>query len=227
MKLKGILLGLALLSTQNYAAEAIGFYSNGSLKNGISIMDGNYKIHKLLQGRKKFFSTLELQETIGDASDYIQSVFPDAEPLQLGDLSAQHGGKAPGHSSHQNGLDVDIVYLTHNKKLQSTNATYWEEDFVKNKKVTANFHVERNFELFKFLVMEKNVQRIFVDQAIKKTMCNYAKVNNIAKEKSVIETLRRLRVADLHSTHLHVRIRCSANDLKCTEQAEVPAGPGC
>ena len=45
-----------------------------------------------------------------------RSAHPGARPLLIGDLSRPHGGDfgprfgAPGHASHQNGLDVDLYY---------------------------------------------------------------------------------------------------------------------
>lgn len=216
-----------MFSHSLFASEAIGSYSKGSLKEGDSILERPISIHKLFLARKKFFATDEMHSVLADASEYLRREFPDAEIFQIGDLSAIKGGSAPGHSSHQNGLDVDVVYLTLNKRLQSPEATYWEEDFIVNNKVSSNFHTERNFKIFHELVHRHPVQRIFVDELIKKHLCAYTKTQGIYKQAEVIETLRRLRPLDLHRTHFHVRLRCPESDRECTPQAEVPAGDGC
>ncbi len=208
-------------------SESIGYYSSGSLKNAESILDRGTKIHKLFLARKRFYGSLSIQDTISDAVDFINQKYPNAELLQVGDISNKAGGACKEHSSHQNGLDADIVYLTKNGQLQSQNAAYWEEDFVKNGIVSGNFHLERNLELFKYLVMNHPISRIFVDEAIKKELCTYAKKNNLFNDNETLETLRRLRIEKLHSTHFHMRLKCPASDLNCTTQAEVPAGPGC
>jgi penicillin-insensitive murein endopeptidase len=221
-------LSLLVLSFQNIkASEAIGLYSSGKLRNAENILDKNILLHKLFMARQKFFTTRQMVDVIEDTSAFVRQTFPDSELIQLGDLSNKDGGKCPGHASHQNGLDADLVYLTHNKKLQSPNATYWEEDFVKNGVVSANLHVEKNFELFKYLVHNHPVTRIFVDQAIKKKMCQFAKSKKLLNDKETIETLRRLRVEKLHSTHYHVRLQCPSEDTACVNQAEVPNGSGC
>lgn len=227
MKLAGFILALTVLSFESaQSSEAIGYYSDGKLKQGESILERGVNIHKLFMQRKRFYGTVEMNSVISDAVDFVRQEIPEAELIQVGDIANKEGGKCAEHASHQNGLDADIVYLTKSGKLQSQNAPYWEEDFVKSAKVSANFHVERNFKLFKYLVIEKQVDRIFVDAAIKKLFCEYAKSNNL-KDAESQETLRRLRVEKLHSTHFHMRLKCGPTDYSCRSQAAIPAGNGC
>lgn len=209
------------------SSEAIGFYSGGKLKDGVSILDSRITIHKLFLSRKRFFGTQEIQDVISDAADFVRQEYPQAELIQIGDIANKDGGVCKGHSSHQNGLDTDIVYLTKNGRLQSQDAPYWEEEFVKNNTVSSNFHTDRNFSLFKFLIINKTVNRIFVDIAIKKEFCSFAKRNNLMSDAETVETLRRIRVEKLHSTHFHMRINCPQTDLTCKPQADVPLGSGC
>lgn len=215
------------LSTTVQGSEAIGFYSEGSLKEAESIKDRGTNIRKLFLQRQRFYGTTEIQETISDAADFVRQQFPNAELLQIGDIANKSGGVLAEHGSHQNGLDVDIVYLTKNGKLQSQNAPYWEEYFVRNGVVSSNFHVERNLELFRYLVINKQVERIFVDKAIKAEFCAFASKNGLMNDSEIRETLRRLRIANLHVTHFHMRIKCPTTDLKCKAQVVVPAGTGC
>ncbi len=229
--MKKLFIYLILIATTNTnyvnATEAIGFYSNGSLKNAESVIDRKLNIHKLFIARQKFFTTNEMLDTISNSIDFLKNEYPNSEPLQIGDLSPKMGGNAPGHASHQNGLDIDVVYLTKNQKLQSPNATYWEEEFVIKNQVSSNFHTERNLQLFKHLVNQSFVERIFVDRAIKKHLCEFAKNNGLYNDPQIQETLRRLRPQDLHSTHFHLRLFCPKSDLQCTPQSLVPSGTGC
>lgn len=227
MRFKLLLISsLMFFSTGPSASESIGSYSKGTLRNADSVFSRSVNIHKLFLARKKFFTSDQMHEVLRSSADFLRQEFPDAEVLQVGDLSAINGGAAPGHSSHQNGLDMDVVYLTHNKRLQSPQAAYWEEDFIINNKVSENFHTERNFALFKDLVNSHPVQRIFVDALIKKHLCEYV-VKKGLNDSASQETLRRLRPLDLHRTHFHVRVRCPETDGKCTPQEEVPGGNGC
>jgi penicillin-insensitive murein endopeptidase len=228
MKLARMILVTALLQSNIiHASEAIGYYSDGKIKDSESIVDRGTRIHKLFLARQRFYGTVEMQNVISDAADYVRQVYPDSELLQVGDIANKNGGICKEHGSHQNGLDVDIVYLTKNKKLQSQSAVYWEEEFVNNGKVSANLDIERTMTLFKHLVTTQPVERIFVDVAIKKQFCNFAKTNNMLNDPEIQETLRRLRVEDLHTTHFHMRLKCPQTDLSCKSQAEVPAGTGC
>lgn len=228
MKLSGMTFALTLLlTTQTFASEAIGYYSSGKIKGAASIIERGTPIHKLFMQRGRFFGTDQIQDTISDAADWLRNEYPDAEMLQVGDIANKNGGALAEHGSHQNGLDADIVYLTKNKKLQSQNAPYWQEEFVKRGVVSSNMDIPRNLELFKYLVHNHPVERIFVDGAIKKVFCSYAKKNNLLSDIETKETLRRLRVEKLHSTHFHMRLTCPKTDTSCRAQVAVPKGSGC
>ena len=228
MKLSGIIFLLAFLHVNlSEASEAIGFYSSGKLKDAESIIELGTPVHKLFLGRKKFYGTTEIQNCISDAADYVRQTFPQAEMLQIGDIAGINGGPCTGHGSHQNGLDVDIVYLTKNGRLQSQNASYWEEEFVIKGKISSNFHTQRNLDLFRNLITVQKAERIFVDDVIKKHLCSYAKANKLLNDRDIVETLRRLRTEKLHSTHFHLRLKCPEGDYACKAQAAVPAGSGC
>lgn len=222
-----MLICILLQSHMAAATEALGYYSNGKLKDSESIIERGTPIRKLFLGRKRFYGTTEIQNVISDAADFVRQTYPQSEMLQVGDIANKNGGLAEGHGSHQNGLDVDIVYLTNNGKLQSQNAAYWEEDFVIKGKLSTNFNVERNLMLFKHLFATQPVDRIFVDEVIKNKFCAYAASKKLLADNEVKETLRRLRVEKLHTTHFHMRLKCPTADYACTAQASVPAGTGC
>lgn len=220
-----IVFTISLLSSVE-ASQAIGFYSKGSLKDAQSVFDRAGGVHKLFVSRGKLYTTDEMHDLLEAANDYVTSSWSDSEVLQVGDLSGAKGGNAPRHSSHQNGLDADVVYLRHNGYVQPPEAPEWEEYFVKSGKVTSNFNVERNFALFRYLVDNFSVTRIFVDSSIKNAFCSYA-IRNSLNDALTRQTLRRLRIADLHKTHFHVRLACPTDDNRCTPQSEPPQGTGC
>lgn len=225
--IKLLSLGFAIIvSSSTWASEAVGFYSKGSLKDAQSVFERALPVHKLFVSRAKLYTTDEMHDLLEAASDYVESNWPDSEVLQVGDLSGKRGGNAPRHSSHQNGLDADIVYLRHNAYVQAPQAPEWEEYFVRGGVPTANFHVERNFSLFRYLVDEFSVTRIFVDSAIKNKFCQYVAKNGL-NDALTRETLRRLRIANLHQTHFHVRLACPEGDRSCTPQSAPPQGTGC
>lgn len=209
------------------AAEAVGFYSKGSLKDSASIIDRNINVVKLFKSREKLYSTNEMLDLIEGLARFSKEKFPTAEAIQVGDLSAARGGKATRHASHQNGLDADIVYFRVNEKQQDVNNPEWGEYFIAGQEVTKNFHMQRNYEALKYLVENFDVRRIFVDAAIKKEFCKVASDSGKMEETETIEFLRRLRPAKLHQTHFHVRLGCPKGSTRCKAQAEPPKGSGC
>lgn len=228
--MKKLIVAAMIAGSSSYAlsSEAIGFFSNGELRNPVSIIEyhGN-ELHKLFHKREKFYGTEELLNVIKDIAHFSKSVLEGSETIQVGDLSAVYGGNAPGHASHQNGLDVDMVYLTKKSKLQNPEASFWEEEFIYNGKITDNFDTKRNLDLFNYIVHKHPVRRIFVDQLIKDHLCTYASKQGLINDEKIIETLRRLRPAKLHTNHFHLRLTCPKDDAECIEQVEVPEGSGC
>ncbi|TNF01084.1 MAG: hypothetical protein EP326_05230 [Deltaproteobacteria bacterium] len=225
--MKTLLAFSLLLSLGSHAGEPVGYYSNGSLKDSHSIDD--YKYHgvvKLYRSRGQNFGTSEIMQALSGLAEFMKKRFPTIEKTQIGDIAAADGGRIPRHASHQNGLDADVVYYRVNELSQSPEYPEWAEDFVLKGKLTTNFHLERNWEAMKYLVHNHNVGRIFVDSAIKKGLCDFAKMKG--EQDSESEVLRRLRREDkVHMHHFHLRLKCPAGSPDCIEQVEPPEGHGC
>lgn len=226
--MKLIVSGLVLvLSFSLSASEAIGYYSNGKIANSISVDDySDSHIRKLYRNRGQLYGTTETMLALSSLADHMKKLYPTVEVTQIGDISAKNGRRIRRHKSHQNGLDSDVVFYRVNEKAQPESQTEWGEDFVKNGKLTKNFHIERNWEAMKFLVNNHDVGRIFVDGQIKKALCKYAKDNG--EYNSEKETLRRLRIENsVHMHHFHLRLKCPSGNSRCKAQSEPPAGSGC
>lgn len=208
--------------------EAVGYYSNnGELVNGENIMSRNTSlIHKIFTGRDRYYGTNEIIDVIVDIAQEMDARFSDIEKLQIGDIANKEGGSAaPNHASHQNGLDVDIVYYSKSRKLQGTNNGYWTQYFVQGGKLV-DFDTFRNWEMFKYIVENYDVGRIFVDPVIKEEICRYTKAEG--EFSANIEVLRRLRPLEKHhGTHFHLRLKCPVDDTRCIDQTEPPQGSGC
>ncbi len=225
--LKGAcLIACVFLTPKIFSSEAVGYYSKGSLRAAKSILETPSSVHKLFVAREKLYTTDEMLTLLEGAAEFVEDQFPDSEVIQVGDLSGIRGGPATRHASHQNGLDADVVYLRNNGYVQPSEAPEWEEYFVVGSKVSSNFNLPRNLALFRNLVSRYPVTRIFVDAAIKRDICRYVASNSLFDSLTKL-TLRRLRIADYHKTHFHVRLACPAGDHSCTPQTEPPSGTGC
>jgi penicillin-insensitive murein endopeptidase len=225
-----ILLSLSLLILPSFAQapieQSIGFYANGNLKNPKNLSLEGEGFVKLFRQRERFWGNDQLIELISDSAMDFKQIYPASERLQVGDLSQKIGGKISGHNSHQNGLDVDLVYFRVNHQEQDLNQTNgFVEKFVENGKLTPNFDLERNWAFIKIIAGKKNVQRIFMDPVIKNAFCDFAKVENEYEQN--IEILRKLRPLEAHNDHIHVRILCPEGAKLCTPQEAPPLGSGC
>lgn len=62
------------------------------------------------------WGTTELIQMITKAVAFMGQRYPQKERLQIESLSKQEGGKIDSHSSHQNGLDVDMAYFRNERR---------------------------------------------------------------------------------------------------------------
>lgn len=144
--------------------------------------------------------------------------------ILVGDMSQPRGGPMrTGHASHQIGLDVDI-WLT-----PSPGRTLTPED---REKISATMMVRpdrldvdpRAFTrdhvaVIRAAAQDPQVERIFVNAAIKKALCREA-----GGDRSWMEKVRPYWG---HDAHMHVRLYCQKDSPDCRPQDPPPAGDGC
>ncbi len=213
-------------SLQSFAFDqSIGSFSKGSLERAKELSDEGRGYVKLFQKRERRFGSDTLITALRDISLYMATKFPFGERLQIGDLSQKKGGRISRHASHQNGLDVDIMYFRNDYREQEVEYNGFDEDFVHAHKLSSNFDKKRNWELFKYLVTNYRVNRIFVDKVIKQEMCQYAQV--IGEFDSGHEVLRRLRHWKFHGNHMHIRLKCPLSETRCSDQKETSTQTFC
>lgn len=228
--LKGLIilwgLGFAVSNAvwANDVEQVEGFYSKGTLKNASMLPEVGPGFIRLFLPRDRGYGSLSLVELLQEVALDVNQLFPIGERLQLGDLSAETGGKITRHASHQNGLDADLRYFAKDLREQNPqDVGGFDESFVIQGKVTSNFDSDRNWALFSGLVRSGRVQRIFVDQAIKGKFCKQGRQRTPEGR----EVLRRLRPYANHADHLHIRLYCPEGSAGCVPQSEVPSEVGC
>jgi penicillin-insensitive murein endopeptidase len=205
--------------------QAIGSPNKGTMQNATSMKDrlaaagGTFRL--LNEWRKRYYGTFELAEVIQYIASYSKKL-PVSGALRVGDLSQKDGGKLVNsrHKSHQNGLDADLGYPTANLNKDGGFA-----DLVKGGKINSDLSIPETWALFKTAWASKTVDRIFLDQLIKNSLCELAKKKG--EFGSHTELLRRLRPTAGHDTHFHLRIRCSVHQPRCRMMGDPPAGSGC
>nr|WP_307157752.1 penicillin-insensitive murein endopeptidase [Rhizobium paknamense] len=145
--------------------------------------------------------------------------------LLVGDIAQPRGGPmVNGHASHQIGLDAD-VWLTPMPAKRLSVAQREDLPFTsmleKNKFLTIDEKAwtPAHARLLMLAASYPQVQRIFVNPAIKKKLCD-----SWTGDRTFMGKIRPLYG---HDAHFHIRLSCPAGAGNCKAQAPVPAGDGC
>ena len=204
-------------------ARSIGFYAKGCLAGAVALpVDGEtWQVMRLSRNRNwghpNLIATLErLAKQVPKVAGW--------PGLLVGDLAQPRGGPMlTGHASHQVGLDADI-WLT--PMPNRTLSPQEREDIAATsmlaadkKDVDPEIWTRQHTAVIKAAAKEPEVERIFVNAAIKKALCREAGSDR--------GWLHKVRPYWGHHYHFHIRLRCPKDSTDCTAQPPVPEGEGC
>ena len=211
------------LTPADLRARSIGFYAKGCLAGAeaLPINGSTWQVMRLSRNRNWGNPAL-----IAFLERFAKSV-PGVNGwpgLLVGDVSQPRGGPMlSGHASHQIGLDADI-WLTpmpdrplsreEREFMSATNVVQADGLSVDPAKWTP-----QHLDLLRAAAEQPEVERIFVNPAIKKAICEEARGDR--------SWLNKVRPMYGHNYHFHVRIKCPEGDGACQPQAPVPPGEGC
>jgi len=144
--------------------------------------------------------------------------------LLIGDLAQPRGGPMlTGHASHQLGIEGDI-WLTpmpqrrlspeERDEMPATNLVAADGLNIDPKVWDQSYR-----RLLEYMARQPEVARIFVNAAIKRTLCQEAGPDRA--------WLSRIRPWWGHNYHFHVRLRCPGGDTACENQPPPPPEDGC
>jgi penicillin-insensitive murein endopeptidase len=204
-------------------ARSIGFYAKGCLAGAVALPVNGKTWQVMRLSRNRNWGHPELIALLERLAAKVPKVagWPG---LLVGDIAQPRGGPMlTGHASHQIGLDADI-WLT---PMPAHALTAQErEDMVPvsmlaadKKDVDPHIWTRGHTAVIKAAAEEPQVERIFVNAAIKKALCREAGSDR--------GWLRKVRPYWGHHYHFHVRIRCPKGQAGCTGQPEPPPGDGC
>jgi penicillin-insensitive murein DD-endopeptidase len=204
------------------AARSIGFYAHGCLAGAVALPINGPTWQVMRLSRNRNWGHPKLIAFLERLAEKAKKVGWNG--LLVGDMSQPRGGPMlTGHSSHQIGLDADI-WLTPmpDRKLSAeerefTSATMVVRDdrLDVDPKVWTHAHTE----LIRTAAQDPDVERIFVNAAIKKALCREAGTDRAWLDK--------VRPWWGHDYHFHVRIYCPADSPQCEPQPPPEAGEGC
>jgi penicillin-insensitive murein endopeptidase len=203
-------------------AQTIGFYSKGCLA-GAAALPINGKTWQVMRlSRNRNWGHPKLVQFLERLSEKGAKV--GWRGLLVGDMSQPRGGPMlSGHASHQVGLDADI-WLTPMPDRELTRVEREETSATMmvapdRKDVDPHVWTPAHTALIKAAAEEPEVERIFVNAAIKKALCREAGDDRA--------WLNKVRQYWQHDYHFHVRIHCPSDSPDCKPQQAVPAGDGC
>ncbi|MBL8587012.1 MAG: penicillin-insensitive murein endopeptidase [Methylobacteriaceae bacterium] len=204
------------------AARAIGFYSRGCVAGATALpIDGEtWQVMRLSRNRNWGHPALvSFLERFAKKAPEV-----GWNGLLVGDMAQPRGGPMlTGHASHQIGLDADI-WLT---PMPDRTLSRREREEMSATNVVAENRLDvdpavwtqAHFAIIRAAARERDVQRIFVNAAIKKAMCRSAGGDRA--------WLSKVRPMWGHNYHFHIRLACPRGEDGCSDQDPVPAGDGC
>ncbi len=143
--------------------------------------------------------------------------------ILVGDISQPRGGPMlTGHASHQVGLDADVWLtpmpghtLSREEREEISAVNMVTDDGLS---VDRSHWTETQAGIIKAAAEEPEVDRVFVNAAIKKALCETHKGE---------PWMNRVRPYWGHNYHFHIRIKCPAGETTCEPQDALPSGDGC
>ena len=205
-----------------FKSEVFGFYARGCLAGAeaLPINGPHWQVMRLSRNRNWGHPTLvKYIERLSERGAKVG--WPG---LLVGDMAQPRGGPMlTGHASHQIGLDADIwlrpmpSYELSAQEREEMSATRVVAD--SRKDVDPNVWTPAHFNIIKAAAGDPLVERIFVNAAIKKKLCEMAGADRA--------WLQKVRPFWEHDYHFHVRIKCPEDSPECKHQDPVPAGDGC
>ncbi len=210
------------LTPAELQARSIGFYSRGCLAGAKALpVDGEtWQVMRLSRNRMwgnpamidflERFSRKAAQKGVWSG-------------ILVGDISQPRGGPMlTGHASHQVGLDADIWLtpmpdrtLSHAEREEMSAVNMVAEDGLS---VDPAHWTPRQAGVIQAAAEDPQVERIFVNAAIKKALCETARG---------APWMTKVEPWWGHNYHFHVRIACPAGETTCQPQDPVPPGDGC
>jgi penicillin-insensitive murein endopeptidase len=204
-------------------ARAIGFYAKGCIAGAkaLPINGETWQVMRLSRNRNWGHPQLiALLERLSKKSTKVAGW----NGLLVGDISQPRGGPMlTGHASHQVGLDADI-WLT---PMPNRQLSRLEREEMSATMMVAPSRTDIDPQVWtaghgaviRAAADEPNVERIFVNAAIKKALCRDSNGSRT--------WLNKVRPMWGHDYHFHVRIKCPDGETDCKPQDPVPAGEGC
>ncbi len=211
------------LTPTSLAMHSIGFYAKGCLAGAQALPVNGETWQVMRLSRNRNWGHPDMVALLERLSAKVPKVagWPG---LLVGDMSQPRGGPMfTGHASHQVGLDADIWLTPMPNRLLTRSER--EEMSAVNMVAADRLDIDpktwtpTHLPVIRAAAQEPQVERIFVNAAIKKALCREAKGDR--------NWLSKVRPMYGHDYHFHVRIKCPAGSTNCESQLPPSEGESC
>jgi murein endopeptidase len=184
------------------AGRAVGDHNRGRLVHGEQIQPG---LGYVVRNARESYGTSTTVNLLRRCVRKTRRSSPGMAPIVIGDISLKHGGPFRPHKSHQNGLDVDVGYVS---KSTEHRGGY----FSANGK---NLDTYRSWKLIQCFAQDRETQMIFVDYDLQRRLYGVAKRVVGTKEADRLfqypagpnALTGLIRHSPGHVNHFHIRVR--------------------
>ncbi len=203
------------------AARAVGWYSKGCLSGAVQLEAAGPAWQTMRPSRNRAWGHPKLIALLKRLATESKK-YDGWSGLLVGDVSQPRGGPmSSGHASHQVGLDADIWFnpmpdhvLSVREREDISAKTMLDSTGLK---VDPKMFTDKQVALLKRAASYPEVERIFVNPAIKKALCERSKTDR--------HWLGKVRPMWGHDYHFHIRIGCT--NPGCTSQPPPHGEDGC
>ncbi len=212
-------------AVESSITESIGSYTAGCIRNATPLPSDGEGFQVIRPGRGRFYANPAMIDYIKSLSQKVHEELQGI--LLIGDVTQKTGGPMlDEHSSHQTGLDADILFRQHPIALKRT-LTGVERAHIHPQSVLTEDGIEvdefkwddKMGEILKFAASDVRVDRIFVNPVIKRKICG---------EYPGEKWLGKIRPWYGHDGHFHVRLKCPFDNHLCEPQEPIDiSNDGC
>lgn len=201
--------------------QPIGGYANGCLIGAQALPPEGEGYQVIRLNRNRYYGHPDMIAYLQRLGKKVkQAGMPE---MLVGDIAMPGGGRfLTGHASHQMGLDADIWLRMGKMSAKDALNSDGKGLLVVNRKaqrVDDKIWTANHTKLIQLAAQDPQVNRIFVNPAIKLKLCQTVKGDR--------SWLQKIRPWFGHDSHFHVRLTCPKDAKYCENQAPVPAGDGC
>jgi penicillin-insensitive murein endopeptidase len=211
------------LSAAPLAVRSVGFYAKGCLAGGEALPVNGQAWQVMRLSRNRNWGHPELIALLERLAGKVQKAagWPG---LLIGDMSQPRGGPMfTGHASHQVGLDADIwlTPMPNHQLSRNEREEMSAVNMVASSKtdIDAKVWTPNHLSVIRTAAQEPQVERIFVNAAIKKALCREARGDR--------SWLSKVRPMYGHDYHFHIRMKCPAGSPTCEPQTPPTGAEGC